>query len=326
MYSVSFRALTAAGICVASLLPLAGCDPKTAANNGLIVRNNELLVAPEGTISIYEFAGRLRMRVLRSSSTWASLTAGRVTVAVFADPAGCVFVNGRKVGPEGGITAVGDTIFVPADAVETVRLAALNAEYAERPRPEPQPQPSRPPNPPDGLVVLDPGHGGDDPGAPGATGTPEKTINLSVTTMAAEILRARGVRVVMTRSDDRFIELNERAAIANRNRADLFVSIHSDGAENPSAQGFTIYVSRSASSESLRAAEMMHRRMARRVSQSRGMRRADFRVLVRTTCPAVLVELGFQSNRQEAALLAHRPYQQRLAEAIADGVIDFLRR
>jgi N-acetylmuramoyl-L-alanine amidase len=175
-----------------------------------------------------------------------------------------------------------------------------------------------------GCVVIDAGHGGDDPGATSCTGYYEKTVNLSVARKVASLLRQKGLRVVMTRDGDEFIELEERAAIANRNNAQLFVSIHSNSTERSSARGFTIYEARSASRSSRQAAEAIARAMAKTGLDNTGVREADYKVLIYTEGPAVLVELGYLSNYQEAALLKDSSFQDRLAEAIAKGISDFL--
>ncbi len=117
-------------------------------------------------------------------------------------------------------------------------------------------QPTREPAPRTGRtfqVVLDPGHGGRDPGAIGVSGRYEKTVNLSVAHVVAAELRARGVSVTMTRSGDNFVEVDERAAIGNRLRADAFVSIHSDVSVSRSTTGYTVYVVHTNYSDSARA-------------------------------------------------------------------------
>jgi len=92
-----------------------------------------------------------------------------------------------------------------------------------------------------GVVVLDPGHGGRDPGAIGPYyGTEEKEINLHVALRTAALLRERGVQVILTRDSDRYVELDERAAIANRAGADLFVSIHANASEDRGNNGFLV--------------------------------------------------------------------------------------
>ncbi|MCK4276779.1 MAG: N-acetylmuramoyl-L-alanine amidase, partial [Phycisphaerae bacterium] len=148
---------------------------------------------------------------------------------------------------------------------------------------------------------------------------------LSVARKAAQMLREKGVAVMLTRSDDTFIALNERAAIANRAGATLFVSIHADSAPDASVHGFSAYVARSPSQQSVTAARAILRRLGGTTGAvDRGLKMADYRVLVRTTCPSVLVELGYLSNGFEAVKLADAGYQARLADAIAQGVSDFL--
>jgi len=108
-------------------------------------------------------------------------------------------------------------------------------------------------------VVIDAGHGGKDPGAIGRRGYKEKTINLQVATLLAQILRAKGVQVVMTRTTDRFIDLHRRGHIANTAQADLFISIHANGSRSRWANGVeTFYLSPriSDSSRARRAASM----------------------------------------------------------------------
>ena len=202
------------------------------------------------------------------------------------------------------------------------------------------------------LVVIDPGHGGRDPGAIGVRGGYEKTVNLLTSQLIAAKLRAKGVRVIMTRDSDQFIPLNERAAIGSRARADLFVSIHADSNGNSSTKGFTMFVchTKSSYSDSSRASKIFRERgldfatcralLTQSRSQSqrlaslirvqmgkatrspdRGTRLGALRVLERSACPAVLVELGFLSNPAENLLLLRPAYQERLASAVAGGII-----
>lgn len=118
----------------------------------------------------------------------------------------------------------------PAPAAATPPKPKAPAKAAEIRKP-----PARP------VVVIDPGHGGKDPGAIGVGGIQEKAIVLRTSTRVAERLRARNYRVVMTRSDDRFLSLEERTIVANRENADLFVSIHANAAANPQAHGVETY-------------------------------------------------------------------------------------
>jgi len=116
----------------------------------------------------------------------------------------------------------------------------------------------------------------------------------------------------MTRTSDYFVGLEDRAAIANNLRADLFVSIHSDSFPKSTRRGFTVYIARSASSSSRRAASAIVRSMS-----------GTGHVLTGTRGPAVLVEMGYLSNRREAALLRSSSFQNRLAEAVANGISDY---
>jgi N-acetylmuramoyl-L-alanine amidase len=173
-------------------------------------------------------------------------------------------------------------------------------------------------------IVIDPGHGGKDPGAISPIGLQEKDVNLAVSKEVVRLLKQKGFRVSMTRSTDVFIELNERAAIANRREAGLFVSIHADSCRNPGARGYTLYVAREASAESRRAAKAVEEALGAGEIKSRGVRKANYRVLVRTNGPAILVELGFLSNTTEAKMLARPSVQSALAERVARGIESYL--
>ena len=128
----------------------------------------------------------------------------------------------------------------------------------------------------------------------------------------------------MTRSDDRFIELNDRAELANSVGAKLFVSLHADAAPNRSARGFTVYAPSGRMEQAGALSSAMVRRLLATGLANRGVRPARFRVLVRTTCPAVLVEMGYLSNVRDARLLGRREFRDMLAECVAGGVLDYL--
>jgi N-acetylmuramoyl-L-alanine amidase len=254
-------------------------------------------------------------------------------VVIFADPKGEAYVNGRPVGVGGGVAPSGDILFVPQEL--EYRIHGLMREpvaVAPVQTPARTPVPASPQTPVSagasarGRVVIDPGHGGEDPGTLIGRGAAEKKLNLAIATQLADILRSRGVEVIMTRSGDTFPTLEERADIANRRKANLFVSIHADSSANRSAQGATIYVSRSASKASRAAAKAIANSVSPVSTGSRGVREANYRVLVRSSCPAVLVETGFLSNARESARLNDEDYQRRMAEAIADGIVAFLNR
>ena len=199
---------------------------------------------------------------------------------------------------------------------------------ALRPRPTPAPPPKPKPTPTGSLkgrtIIVDAGHGGHDPGAKGVGPLQEKKVNLAIATRLAGLLKQRGANVTMTRRGDTFIDLDARAALADRLRVDLFVSVHADSAENASASGATIYIARGAAHSSQRAGGAIVQAMQRHSLECRGIRRAGFRVLVGHSRPAVLVECGFLTNRGDAYRLAQPAQQAKVAAAIADGIAKHL--
>jgi N-acetylmuramoyl-L-alanine amidase len=195
-----------------------------------------------------------------------------------------------------------------------------------RPAPEAAQRPTIPlplPRLTNATIVVDPGHGGSDPGAWEHTQSrlPEKTIVLDIAREVASILRQQGGKVIMTRDDDRRIELHARAAIAKEHRADLLLSIHANSATNREAVGTEVYVSRSASARSEQIARQVEAAFRRASFASRGVRRGNFVVLVGHTQPGVLVECGFLSNRNDAARLNDPACRRKFARAIAEGVL-----
>jgi len=305
-----------AALAATCLLAATGCaGPGSAYHPG-----NDPLAAPLGSLSIYQLAGRMDLQVVRSSRSSALLRDRANVVNIYPDPGGRAYVNGRQAGPSGGIVPVDGMLFVPEALVEAVALSLRPAQPVA-PTARKAPQPSAPAG--RGLVVIDPGHGGKDPGAISVYGEREKNIVLDVALAAATQLRSRGLEVRLTRRDDTFVPLNGRADLANKLGADLFVSIHADSAGNRSATGFTCYIARGASGASRRAAGHILETLSASGSHSRGVRKANYRVLVRTACPAVLVELGYLSNGWEARRLGDRRYRWVLSQALAEGVWGF---
>jgi len=176
-----------------------------------------------------------------------------------------------------------------------------------------------------GPICIDPGHGGRDSGTVGGDGTLEKTIALDIATRVAHGLEANGAVVVMTRDTDRFVALEKRVQVCNAASAGLFVSIHANGFYSPDAHGFELYyLGDDSAPEAGRAAEQIRRALAAAVeARDRGVRRADFTVLSRTTCPSVLVEVGYLSNPAECARLLDEEYRQQVADAIVAGIVEF---
>lgn len=262
-------------------------------------------------ISVNELAAALGMRVSESKPTHVTLKNSANTVMIFTLSGGKIYVNTRPIGEVGRVDRAGGQIYVSNSLIQRIR-SAMQAYIP--------PSASRRMS---GTVVIDAGHGGKDPGATSVLGFYEKSINLSVALEVAWLLEQRGLRVKMTRTADYFVELEDRAAIANDLDADLFVSLHSDSFPKSTRRGFTVYIARSASSSSRRAASAIARSMSGTGLNSFGVQTAGYHVLTGTRGPAVLVEMGYLSNRREAAMLRSSSFQNRLAQAVADGISDY---
>lgn len=190
------------------------------------------------------------------------------------------------------------------------------------------------------TIMLDPGHGGSDPGAPGPV-LREKQINLLVALKLRRALQLLGFRVIMTRDRDTFPTLSARSAMCARYKPDLFISIHCNSAGNRSVNGvetFLMTPPRAASTADKKPrataytgnnADRNNSRLAYEIQSSilkftrahdRGIRHARFAVLRNATCPAVLIECGFLSNTQEGRKLATNEYQNRLVAGIVSGI------
>lgn len=174
-------------------------------------------------------------------------------------------------------------------------------------------------------MVLDPGHGGVDPGATGPGGLAEKTVNLAVASAAADLLAGRA-GVLMTRRDDRTVSLAARVKTANAAGAALFVSVHCNAAANPAATGTETYHYPGSPQGTLLAGLIQHRLVSAIRRRDRGVKQANFYVLRFTTAPAALAEILFLTNPEEAALLADRAFQGTVAAALAAGITDYLDR
>lgn len=173
-------------------------------------------------------------------------------------------------------------------------------------------------------VVLDAGHGGYDPGA-SYGGHDEKDVSLSITRKVKSILEAKGVKVFMTRSEDRFISLAERVEISKSIAPNLFVSVHVNAlATNPDMNGLQTYYY---SSNGYQVAKVMHKELLDKVAMpNRNIRKAAFWVCKYTRAPSVLLELGFMTNKLERKKLISDSYQDKLAKAVASGIIKYLNK
>ncbi|NGZ77102.1 N-acetylmuramoyl-L-alanine amidase family protein [Saccharibacillus alkalitolerans] len=173
------------------------------------------------------------------------------------------------------------------------------------------------------IVVIDPGHGDHDPGGVG-NGVQEKDVVLNVGLKVAALLKQEpGIDLIMTRSDDTFVTLDGRAKIANDANADVYLSIHSNIASSNSASGTETFYADAARSKSLSDTIQKHVQAATGF-KDRGSKQANYLVIRKTTMPAALVELGFLSNKQEAAVMVQDDFQQKVAEAIVAGIKEYL--
>jgi len=215
-------------------------------------------------------------------------------------------------------------------------------------------------------VVVDAGHGGNDPGAIGRTGLREKDVNLDIAKRLSKILQSQGIEVILTRSSDRFIPLERRAAIANNSGADLFISVHSNANRVRSMSGFEVYYVANSVSDSKRAQdtsrskelnlknayiagnssdlknilwdmiytnsraesiELSHsicRVMTCNLdSKILGIKGARYEVLREIRMPGVLIETGFLSNLNEENMLKNGYYRQKIAQAVAQGIMEY---
>ncbi|HEY9851180.1 MAG TPA: N-acetylmuramoyl-L-alanine amidase [Leptolyngbyaceae cyanobacterium] len=177
------------------------------------------------------------------------------------------------------------------------------------------------------VVVVDIGHGGKDVGAIGIGGLREKDVILPIGREVARILEQNGIQVVMTRDDDYFVDLAPRVAIAKRVNADVFVSIHANAINltRTDISGLETYYY--GSSESERLARTIHDTILQSINiQDRRVRQARFYVLRHNPMPAVLVEVGFVTGAEDAPRLATPAYQNQMAEAIARGILQYVRQ
>jgi N-acetylmuramoyl-L-alanine amidase len=213
------------------------------------------------------------------------------------------------------------------------------------------------------TVVIDAGHGGDDLGVQGPGGAKEKDVTLAVARRLKQIIESRlGARVLLTRDDDRSVAIDDRAALANNNKADVFISLHADGALRPATAGASaLYASFEGDAAAAARASLGSERLPtfgggsrdielvlwdlaqiRYVDQSATLadlvqqqflgrvplsahpiERAPLRVLESANMPAVLIEMGFLSNPAQEKQLTAADFQGTVAQAIFDALLKF---
>src|SRR5438876_9099933 len=218
------------------------------------------------------------------------------------------------------------------------------AERPERPR---ESKTARPPTTPGpfAVVVLDPGHGGQDSGAM-CGGVLEKDLTLDVARRIDRLLNSEGIATLMTRVGDTYVSLGDRAAFANRARKSIFVSIHFNEDNKPVASGVETYyaahqitagsflaswlpflwrpLSDSPNPESQNLAGLIQEALvARTRAVDRGTQANEFFVIANVTAPAVLIEGGFLTNKEDISRLATEDYRDQIAAAVADGILRY---
>ena len=187
------------------------------------------------------------------------------------------------------------------------------------------------------VIVVDPGHGGRDPGKIGVSGVPEKEINLEVSKRLATVLGQMGAAVILTRDSDIDLsdssatgwhgkkrqDLSRRAGLANDRNADLYISIHCNAFTSPREHGAQVF-SHPQSTEGKILAEVIQKEMALILGNTtRKAKQVDYYAIRKTKMPAVIVEIGFITNPKEDKQLQDPLYQSKVAWSVAAGIIKY---
>jgi N-acetylmuramoyl-L-alanine amidase len=213
---------------------------------------------------------------------------------------------------------LGYTVKIPEKSNEVVIALSLAAMP-----PVPPPPPVEGDELKDVKIVVDAGHGGKDPGASSRSGTLEKNLTLDIALRLQECLMKRGATVLMTRTEDTYPTLSERATLANSRQAHLFVSVHVNAFDKPGAMSGTMVLY--ATQQSIPLARSILSRLLQELQRAdKGVRhRPGLYVLRHTVMPSVIAEVAYVDHKEEEALLNDPNFRQRAAEAIAMGVVDY---
>lgn len=183
-----------------------------------------------------------------------------------------------------------------------------------------------------GLIVIDAGHGGKDYGTNSASNPKyhEKNLTLSTAFMLKNYLQQMGYEIVLTRDDDTFIPLDERAQIANDQQPKAFISVHYNHADSKEASGIEVYYYKSddnktrSSASKLLAESILSNVIHSTQAKSRGVKHGNFAVIRETKMPAILIEGGFLSNKDEMDKIKRAAYLKQLAWGIANGLDEYI--
>lgn len=187
------------------------------------------------------------------------------------------------------------------------------------------------------LIVVDPGHGGRDPGKVGVNGALEKDINLSIAMKLRTLLEDNGFEVIMTREEDiglyeerdsnkKRTDLNNRIRIINERDPVVAISVHQNSFTQEYVKGAQVFYHQE-SSEGRRLAEILQAQIKESLGDDnhrKAKSNTSYYMLKKTECPLVIVECGYLSNNNEASLLINEEYQEKLAQGIYLGIIEFL--
>ncbi len=168
------------------------------------------------------------------------------------------------------------------------------------------------------TIIIDPGHGGNDSGTIGENGTLEKDLTFYTARLLARKLEASGATVIVTRSDDTYISLTDRVKLSHLNRADAFISLHYDSAEQATVKGITTYYYHNYQIPLAKALSGAFEDT--KELQIRAARFGDYHVLRSNSMPAILLELGYLSNAEEEELITSLEYQATIVQAIYNGL------
>lgn len=177
------------------------------------------------------------------------------------------------------------------------------------------------------IVVIDPGHGGRDPGAIGSVlGLKEKYVNLETALKLKQKLESKGIMVYMTRENDEYVALADRTSMANDIGASLLLSIHANAYTNKTIRGTEVLYKPEEMRNNYGFAKAIRTPLIKWLgSNDRGLiQRPNLYVLRETKMPSVLVELGYLTHKEEEALLSDSGYQEKAASGLAEGILDFI--
>ena len=357
-------------------------------------RNSRLLIV--GDVRVPQVGARVdapgpptraTLEIIPPSPVNVTTEPGRVMLRVDADaldlsvpPAGAGLIEQIRAGDQPTTVAVvlnaragtPRVVQTTADNVTRVLIEVPSnapVETAAPPAPPPAPAAEPPalvttPRPALQTIVIDPGHGGEEVGARGRSGSEEKAITLDVARRLRGLIEARlGVRVILTRDDDRAVAADERAALANNSKADLFLSLHANAAPSPAVAGAEVFHLRldREGEDARRAAEaeavslpvlggamreleviqwdlaqarhvetsgvlagMIEEELRKRVTMGpRPVQQAPLRVLVGANMPAALIEMAYLTNPEQEKVARTEAYQSLVAQAIFDAVVRF---